>query len=67
MECHKLEDYPVGSDEYVLVSCKVSNKRDFKWCYVSVKNEYGFWDDGVGNSYPVQPTDRWCHIDLPED
>lgn len=67
MKWHKVEDYPAGSDEYVLVSCKVSNKRNSKWCYVAIMNEYGVWDDGVGNNYPAQFTDRWCHIDLPED
>lgn len=67
MKWHKVEDYPAGSDEYVLVSCKVSNKRNSKWCYVAIMNEYGVWDDGVGNNYPAQFTDRWCYIDLPED
>lgn len=67
MKWHKVEDYPVGSDECVLVSCKVSNKRNSKWCYVAIMNEYGVWDDGVGNNYPAQFTDRWCYIDLPEE
>lgn len=67
MKWHKVEEYPVGSDEHVLVSCKVSNKRDLKWRYVAIMNEYGFWDDDVNSGYPVQFTDRWCRIKLPED
>lgn len=41
--------------------------KEFERCYVAIMNEYGVWDDGVGNNYPAQSTDRWCPIDLPND
>lgn len=66
MEWHKVKDYPVGSDEYVLVSQVVVDQREDLGCFVAMlKNEY--WRDGFDIVALVQPTDRWCHIDLPED
>lgn len=67
MKWHKVEDYPDGSDEYVLVSQMVNSKRKPAWCYVVRMDEFGNWDDGLGETYEIQNTDRWCHIDLPED
>ena len=65
MKWHKVEDYPVGSDEYVLISTIVIGQREDLGCFVAeLRNEY--WYDGLATS-PVHPTDRWCHIDLPED
>lgn len=37
MEWHKVEDYPVGSDEYVLVSLKWNGKRLPADCFVAKK------------------------------
>lgn len=67
MEWHKVEDYPVGSDEYVLVS----TNRTRTGCIVA-KLIDGFlddrlWDNGLGVHISASFTDRWCHIDLPED
>lgn len=67
MEWHKVEDYPVGSDEYVLVS----TNRTHIGCVVA-KLADGFWGDklwnnGLGVHFSASSTDRWCHIDLPED
>ena len=65
MEWHKVEDYPVGSDEYVLVSSKWNNKRLFTDCFVA-KKRGDYWL--VNNEeYYIDSTDRWCYIDLPED
>ena len=67
MEWHKVEDYPVGSDEYVLVS----KNRTRAGCVVAklVSGLLGnmLWDDGLGACISVSLTDRWCHIDLSED
>lgn len=68
MEWHKVEDYPVGSDEYVLVS---TTNRTRAGCIVA-KLVDGFWNDkiwdnGFGMHFSALLTDRWCHIDLPED
>lgn len=65
MKWHKVEDYPVGSDEYVLISTIVVGQREDLGCFVAVLRN-GYWYDGLATS-PVQPTDRWCHIDLPEN
>ena len=66
MEWHKVEDYPVGSDEYVLVSQIVVGQREDLGCFVAMlRNRY--WCDGFTTTAPVQSTDRWCHIDLPKD
>ena len=65
MGWHKVEDYPVGSDEYVLVSSKWNNKRFVSDCFIAKKHdEYWLVDD---EEYYIDSTDRWCHIDLPED
>lgn len=62
MKWHKVEDCPVGSDEYVLVS----QTRTCAGCIVA-KLINGYWDDGLGTRTQMFNTDRWCHIDLPED
>lgn len=67
MEWHKVEDYPVGSDEYVLVSQTVGNKRPKVFCFMARMKIDGCWYDCVGVVKPVESTNRWCHIDLPED
>ena len=61
MKWHKVEDYPVGLDEYVLVS----TNRTRAGCVVA-KLVDGFWDDGFGVRISASPTDRWCHIELSE-
>lgn len=71
MKWHKVEDYSVVSDEYVLVSTNHTQNRIYVGCVVAklVDGLYGdrFWDNGLGVRILVSPTDRWCHIDLPED
>lgn len=62
MKWHKIEDYSVGSDEYVLVS----TSRTRTGCIVAKLVE-GLWDNGLGVHFSASLTDRWCHIDLPED
>lgn len=67
MKWHKVEDYPVRSDEYVLVStnrtrtgCIVAKLVDGPW------NDK-LWDTGYRVRFSASPINRWCHIDLPED
>nr|DAZ41704.1 MAG TPA: hypothetical protein [Caudoviricetes sp.] len=67
MEWHKVEDYPVGSDEYVLVSQTIGNIRPKVFCFMAKMSVDKRWYDCVGEVKPVDSTDRWCHIDLPED
>lgn len=62
MKWYEVEDYPVGSDEYVLVS----TNRTRAGCVVA-KLVDGFWDNGLGARISVSLTDRWCHIDLSEE
>lgn len=65
MEWHKVEDYPVGSDEYVLVSSKRNDKRFAIDCFVAKKRrDYWLVND---EEYYIDSADRWCYIDLPED
>ena len=66
MKWNKVEDYPVGSDEYVLVSSVFPDAHNTKSCFTA-KLRNGFWDDGMEMRVEAQPTDRWCYIDLPED
>ena len=66
MKWHKVEDYPVGSDEYVLVSKIICDARKDTGCFV-VMLKNGHWQDGCEYFRCVESTDRWCHIDLPED
>ncbi len=66
MKWHKVEDYPVGSDEYVLVSKIICDVRKDTGCFVAMfKN--GRWQDGCEYFRYAESTDRWCYIDLPED
>ena len=62
MKWNKVEDYPVGSDEYVLVS----TNRTRAGCIVA-KLVDGLWDSGLGVRISASLTDRWCHIELSED
>lgn len=67
MKWHKVEDYPVGSDEYVLVSIN----RTRAGCVVAklIEGLCGdrLWDNGLGVCFSASLTDCWCHIDLPEN
>lgn len=67
MEWHKVEDYLVGSDEYVLVSQTIGNIRPKVFCFMAKMGVDKCWYDCVGVVKPVDSTDRWCYIDLPED
>ena len=62
MKWHKVEDYPVGSDKYVLVSTNRTRAGR-----VVAKLFGGCWDDGLGMHIVALSTSRWCHIDLPEN
>ena len=62
MKWHKVEDYPVESEEWVLVS----TNHTCADCIVA-KLVDGLWDEGFGVRISASPTDRWCHIDLSED
>lgn len=66
MKWHKVENYPVGSNEYVLVSSEWNNKRFPIDCFVAKKvGDYWVTSD---DEYDIDfSTDRWCYIDLPED
>lgn len=63
MKWYKVEDYPVGSDEYVLVSPKYSNKRCARDCFLA-KKQGKYWLGKTEECY-IDTTDRWCHIELP--
>ncbi len=68
MKWYKVEDYPVGSDEYVLVS----TNRTRAGCVVAKLVVDGLlddklWDTGLGVRILALLTDRWCHIELWED
>ena len=67
MEWHKVEDYPVGLDEYVLVSQIVVGQRYRAFCFVGKLNQRNWWCDEEDSISPCLSTDRWCHIDLPKD
>ena len=67
MKWHKVEDYPVGSDEYVLVSRKTFDKYRTKFGCFFAKLVNGKWYSADEYKGTVIPTDRWCHIDLPKD
>lgn len=67
MKWHKVEDYPNGSDKYVLVSLKWDNTRFVIDCFVGKKRGNCWLDDNEECCAIVGPTDRWCYIDLPED
>lgn len=67
MEWHKVEDYPVGSGEYVLVSAGCPYPRTPQNCITAKMTKDGYWDDGTHKDIDVDPADKWCYIDLPED
>lgn len=67
MKWYKVEDYPVGSDEYVLVSTNRTRAGCVVAKLISGLGDDRLWDDGLGTRILASPTDRWCHIDLPED
>lgn len=67
MKWHKVEDYSVGSDEYVLVSQLLCGERDKEFCFMGKLTRDNWWSNAFSPMYPVQSTDRWAHIDLPED
>lgn len=68
MKWHKVEDYPVGSDEYVLVSQIVAGQRDKEFCFAGKLNHRrDWWSNMIDDLSPCSPTDRWCPIDLPHD
>ena len=57
MEWYKVEDYPVGSDEYVLVSKIICDVRKDTCCFVAMfKN--GRWQDGCEYSPTTEPDSR---------
>lgn len=62
MKWYKVKDYPIGSDEHMLVS----TNRTRTGCIVA-KLVDGLWDNGLGVCFSASSTDRWCYIDLPED
>lgn len=55
----------IGSDEYMLVSLKWNGKRFPIDCLVA-KKQGDYWKT-IDDEYYIDSTDRWCHIDLPED
>ena len=65
--CH---DCKPEEGKYVLVSFLIGDERLLYNCVVAKlgENEYGdtSWDDGF-NFYPIDDTDRWAYIELPED
>lgn len=65
MDWHKVEEYPVGSDEYVLVSMEYRGKRDWIDCFIA-KNVNEMWKSPDGEEYYTSPTDKWAHIELPD-
>lgn len=68
MKWHKVEDYPVGSDEYVLVSQSVAGQRDREFCFAGKLNRRrNWWSNMIDDVSPCASTDRWCHIELPDD
>lgn len=67
MEWHKVEDYPVGSYKYVLVSQYYQGSRIPYNCFVARLREDGMWALSVDDFIEMAPTDRWGYITLPED
>ena len=53
MKWYKVEDYPVGFDEYVLVPTNCTRAG----CVVAKLSD-GYWDDGFGMHLSVLVTDR---------
>lgn len=66
MKWHKVEDYPAGSEEYVMGSEIRAGTRDVNGLFVAKMDINGFWR-GTEGVWHYADTDRWCHIELPED
>lgn len=66
MKWHKVEDYPVESEPCVLVSQVFLGSREKDWCFVASMKK-GYWISEYDFVEKVQPTDRWCYINLPKD
>ncbi len=71
MKWHKVaHDNLPKEDEFVLVSFLLFGKRMTDACAVATlgENYYGdvVWDDG-NQYYPIDSTDRWAYIELPEE
>lgn len=54
-------------DEYVLVCQIVAGQRDKELCFVGKLNRRNWWSNMINDVAPCSSTDRWCHIDLPEE
>lgn len=67
MKWHKVEDYPIGSNEYVLVSQYYQGSRIPYNCFVGELREDGMWALSVDDIIEMEPTDRWSYITLPEE
>lgn len=66
MELHKVEDYPVGSDKFVLVSRIFFEEREKAGCFVAALNG-NYWVSNFNFATKVRDADRWSYITLPED
>lgn len=71
MKWHKVTpDNLPKEDEFVLVSFLYHGERTIDACAVARlgENYYGdaVWDDG-NQYYPIDATDHWAYIELPED
>ena len=67
MKWHKVEDYPVGSDEYVLVSQYYHGSRIPSNRFIARLRDDGMWALSVDDFIEMESTDRWSYITLPED
>ena len=67
MQWHKVEDYPVGSNEYVLVSTNRTRAGCVVAKLVDELLDDRLLDTGLGVRISASLTDRWCHIELLEE
>ena len=74
MKWYRVEDDPVESDEYVLVSRRYKGQRYADDCFIAFliaakSSAYSsYWMNCNREIIDgALPTDCWCHIDLPED
>lgn len=71
MKWHKVapDDLPT-EDEFVIVSFLLFGKRMAESCAVARLSE-NYYGDTVGDDgnqyYPIDASDRWAYIELPED